>query len=127
MRQITSRNVPNPGGHYAHAVVSGHIIYVSGQLPIDPAEPSKQPGTIQEQTWRVLQQIEEIVKAAGSAKEGIVRTTIYITDITHWKQVNRIYGDFFGSHYPARTVVPVKELHYGCAIEMDAIAEVMPE
>ncbi|MHA2356824.1 MAG: RidA family protein, partial [Candidatus Thorarchaeota archaeon] len=69
-----------------------------------------------------LKGLDQVLKAAGSSREKVLRTTAYITDVSLWGEVNEIYAEFFGDHKPARTVVPTTRLHYGCMIEIDAIA-----
>ncbi|HUV58614.1 MAG TPA: Rid family detoxifying hydrolase [Desulfatiglandales bacterium] len=122
MREIFSPNAPKPAGHYSQAVIHDNIIYVSGQLPIDPATGQKRLGSIEEQTEQVLKNLAEIIKAAGSDINKVIKTTVYISDIQLWDRVNEVYGKFFGEHRPARAVVPIKNLHFGFDIEIEAIA-----
>jgi 2-iminobutanoate/2-iminopropanoate deaminase len=124
LKQVSTSFAPTPGGHYTQAIVANGFAFISGQLPIDPGTGEKRTGSIEEQTLRVLGNIKAIAEASGSDLNGIVKVTVYITDIELWGQVNKVYSEFFGSHKPARTIVPVKELHYGYLIEMDAIAVV---
>ena len=109
-------------GHYSSAVVHDRIVYASGQLPIDPDTGTPVKGHIAAQTRAALQNLLDTLHAAGSSKEKVLRTTVYIPDVSLWGKVNEIYAEFFGDHKPARTVVPTTELHYGCLIEIDAIA-----
>lgn len=122
MKEIFSPNAPKPAGHYSQAVIHDNIIYVSGQLPIDPATGEKRLGSIEEQTEQVLKNMSEILIAAGSDINKVIKTTVYISDIQLWNRVNEVYGKFFGEHRPARAVVPIKNLHYGFDIEIEAIA-----
>jgi 2-iminobutanoate/2-iminopropanoate deaminase len=120
MKIINAPDVPAPAGHYAHAIQSGNLVFISGQLPTGlPAEAS-----LTEQVELVLQRTVEIAKAAGSDLNKIVKTTVYVTSVEDWPEVNKIYAAFFGEHKPARAIVPVKELHYGYRIEIEAIAEI---
>jgi len=125
MREIFSPNAPKPAGHYSQAVIHDNIIYVSGQLPIDPATGQKRLGSIEEQTEQVLKNLAEIIKAAGSDINEVIKTTVYISDIQLWDRVNEVYGKFFGEHRPARAVVPIKNLHFGFDIEIEAIASLI--
>lgn len=109
-------------GHYALATIHNDTVYVSGQLAIDPVTAEKKFGTIEEETLQALQNVELILKEAGSRKEQILRMTLYISDIQLWDRVNRVYKEFFGEHKPARSVVPTNELHFGFKIEVEAIA-----
>jgi len=107
--------------HYSRAVIHNGLVYVSGQLPLIPGEKTP-PKTLEEQTELVLQKLLGILEEVGSSKEKVLRTTIYVSDVGHWSKVNEIYAKFFGKHKPARTIVPTGELHYGCLIELNAIA-----
>ena len=122
MKEIFTQNAPKPAGHYSQAIVHGNLIYVSGQLPIDPMTEEKRIGSIEEQTEQALRNVSEIIKAAGSSMDQVIKTTVYISDIQLWERVNEVYSDFFGEHRPARAVVPTKDLHYGFQIEVEAIA-----
>ncbi len=122
MEEIFTQKAPKPAGHYSQAIVHGNLIYVSGQLPIDPIAGEVRIGPIEEQTEQALKNVREIIKAAGSSMDHVIKTTVYISDIQLWERVNEVYKDFFGEHRPARAVVPTKALHYGFQIEVEAIA-----
>jgi 2-iminobutanoate/2-iminopropanoate deaminase len=122
VKYISTRKAPTPAGHYAQATVLRDMVFVSGQLPVDPETGAIVPGTITEQTEQVLQNVEAILEAAGSGIGNVLKTTIYIADIELWGEVNAIYGRHFGKHRPARAVVPAPTLHHGALIEMEAIA-----
>ncbi len=124
MQEIFTQKAPKPAGHYSQAIVHGNLIYVSGQLPIDPKTGAKRIGSIEEQTEQALRNVSEIIKAAGSSMDQVIKTTVYISDIQLWEMVNEVYSDFFGEHRPARAVVPTKDLHFGFQIEIEAIASV---
>jgi 2-iminobutanoate/2-iminopropanoate deaminase len=120
---IKTPNAPEPRGHYSQAVRMGNFLFVSGQLPIDrDGNPVK--GTMAEEAAQALENIRAIVEAADGSIADIVQCTIYISDIGYWPEVNGIYGAFFSEVrvLPARAVVPVKEMHYGARIEIQAIA-----
>jgi 2-iminobutanoate/2-iminopropanoate deaminase len=120
---IKTTSAPLPGGHYSQAVRIGSFLFVSGQLPID-REGNVVKGTLAQETAQALENIRTIVEAAEGTIADIVQCTIYISDITHWTEVNGIYGAFFSEVrvLPARAVVPVKEMHYGARVEIQAIA-----
>lgn len=122
MRRIQTNDAPSPGGHYAQGVFHGGFLFVSGQLPIDAQTGEKKTGTIEEQTRQVLDNVLAVVAAAGGDKSHIVKTTVYISDIDLWDRVNEVYAKFFGLYRPARAIVPVKELHHGFQIEIEAVA-----
>jgi len=122
MKEIFTPKAPKPAGHYSQAIVHDNVVYVSGQLPIDPVTGEKRLGSIEEQTEQVLKNISEILIATGSDINHVIKTTVYISDIQLWDRVNEVYGKFFGKHRPARAVVPTKDLHHGFQIEIEAIA-----
>ena len=124
MQAIATPNAPTAAGHYSQAIVHNGLVYVAGQLPIDPADRNRPIGNIEEQTERTLRNVEAILVAAGSALDRVLQMTIYISDIELWSSVNTTYARVMGAHKPARAVVPVKDLHHGYQIEIQAIAAV---
>lgn len=122
MKSIYTANAAQPLGHYSQAIAHGNTLYVSGQLPIDPQNPDKPAGTIEEQTTLALRNLEAILKAGGSDLSKVLKVTIFISDISLWAKVNEVYGKVFGSHKPARSAVPTKDLPRGFQIEIEAIA-----
>jgi 2-iminobutanoate/2-iminopropanoate deaminase len=125
MRTLESLNapgLPKPAGHYSHAVVHNGIAYLAGQLPHVPGDPDRKPGSIEEQTRQVLANVDAVLTACGSRRQRVLRCTVYVSDIAHWPAVNKVYAEFFSDHRPARSVVPVNELHHGYAIEVEVTA-----
>ena len=122
MRSITTDRAPAARGHYAQAVVHGGLVYVAGQLPLAPDDAQPRLRPFEEQAEQVLSNVIAILEAAGSSAGRILKATVYIADIAHWPAFDAIYSRRLGSHRPARTVVPVPQLHYGFLVEMDAIA-----
>jgi 2-iminobutanoate/2-iminopropanoate deaminase len=119
--------MPAPAGHYSPGIVAGGLVFVSGQLPMDPATGKLVEGGIDAQTERALRNVEVVLAAAGSSLSRVVQMTIYISDGDLWGQVNAAYARVLGAHRPARAVIPVSPLHYGALIEIQAIAEVAPD
>ena len=122
MESVTTPFAPEARGHYSQAVVHGGLVFVAGQLPVVPAEPERKLAGFEEQAHQVISNVLGILEAAGSSADRILKATVYIADIAHWPAFNRIYAERLGSHRPARTVVPVAQLHYGYLVEMDVIA-----
>lgn len=121
MRAIRSDRIPEPKGHYSPAIEHAGVVYVSGQLPVDP-QTGRVPENIEDQTRQALENVELILTEAGSAMEQVLQMRIYISDIALWGAVNRVYASFLGSHKPARAIIPSRELHGGCLIEIEAVA-----
>ena len=126
MQSITTEHAPPPAGHYSQAIISNRLVFVSGQLPVDPAGDGNHLGNIEDQTKQALANLEAVLLEAGSGTNFVLKTTIYVSDIALWDRVNHVYAEFFGTHRPARAIVPTRELHYGYQIEIDAIAALGP-
>ena len=122
--RVQTADAPTPAGHYSQATVHNGVVYVSGQLAIDPATGERQLGSIEEQTERTLRNVEAILLAAGSDFAHTLKMTVYVADIALWAAVNETYARILGPHKPARAIVPTKDLHHGFLIEIDAIAAV---
>ena len=122
MRPITTPRAPAPAGHYAQAVEHAGLIFTAGLLPVVAGSGEKVLGSIEEQAERVLSNLEAILEAAGSGRDRVLRVTVYLTDLGLWGRFNEVYARFFGDHRPARTVVPVTELHHGFLLELEAVA-----
>lgn len=123
MKLIQLESMQGSKGHYAPGVVSGGMLYISGQLSIDRVTKDLPEGGIEAHTRQALSNLKEVLDAAGCTKEDVVMCRLYIADMAHWDAVNAVYGEFFGAHTPARVVVPAPNLHFGCLIEIEAMAE----
>ena len=124
IRTVFTEEAPKPGGHYSQAVVHNGLVFVAGQLPIDPKTGEKLTGSIEQQAEQCLMNVAAILKASGSDLSRVLRMTIYVSDMEHWPAVNTVYARVMGEHRPARAIVPVKELHYGFKIEIETTAAV---
>jgi len=122
LHTVITYDAPLPAGHYSQAIVADNMIFVSGQIPVTPLTGDKITGTVSEQTKLTLNNVLNIVKAAGGSLNTIVRTNIFISDINDWEEINRVYADFFGSHQPARTIVQVANLYHNSKVEIEAVA-----
>ena len=111
-------------GHYTAGIISNGMLYISGQLSIDPDTRKVPEGGIGAHARLALANVERVLKAAGLSRTDIVQCRVYVSDIDQWDSVNEVYAEFFGDHKPARVVVPIGKLHFGCLVEIEAIAEV---
>ena len=124
MRAITLASRLENKGHYVPGMISGGRLYISGQLPVHHETGEPMADTIGQQTRDALHNVERVLLAAGCTREDVVLCRVYIPDVAAWDTVNAVYADFFGSHKPARVVVPTRALHNGALVEIEAIAEV---
>lgn len=124
IKTVFCKDAPKPAGHYSQALIHQNLVFVSGQLPINPQTGEKAMGTVEEQTELVINNLFAVLKAAGSRANLVLKTTVYVNDIKNWDRVNRVYATMFAEHRPARAVVPTTELHHGFVLEMDAVAVV---
>jgi 2-iminobutanoate/2-iminopropanoate deaminase len=123
MRAILTPGAPKPVGPYCQAVVHGDLVFASGQIPLDPATGALVGGPIEAQAERVLMNLRAVLEAAGSDLSRVLRTTVYVTDLSLFARVNAVYARFFAtSPQPARATVQVAALPLGALIEIDAIA-----
>jgi 2-iminobutanoate/2-iminopropanoate deaminase len=122
MRPIQPRSMSVPRGHYTPGFAANGFVFVSGQLPMDPATGTVISGDAAAQTERALRNVELILEAAGSSLDQVVQMTIYIPDGELWGEVNATYARIMGGHRPSRAIVPVSPLHYGALIEIQAVA-----
>ena len=121
---ITTKNAPNPIGPYSQAVISGNMIYVSGMVAKDPATGNMVTGNIKEETQKVMENIRGVLVEAGSKLDNIVKTTIFMTNMDNFAEMNEVYGSFFkNGNFPARETVQVSRLPLNVNIEISVIAE----
>ena len=102
IKPVFTTEAPTPAGHYSQAIVHNGLVYVAGQLPIDPATGEKKTGPIEEQAEQVLRNLRAILRAAGTDLHRVLKVTVYISDIGLWGKVNEAYARAFGEHRPAR-------------------------
>jgi len=118
---LSTKNAPSAIGPYSQAVEAGGVLYISGQLPINPAN-GQIPPTIEEQTVQCLKNIYAILCQADLEKENVVKCTVLLDDIKNFDAMNKIYGEFFTKDYPARVAYQVAKLPKGAMIEIETIA-----
>jgi 2-iminobutanoate/2-iminopropanoate deaminase len=123
MREVIGTpNAPQAIGPYSQAIRANGLVFVSGQIPLDPATGRVIAGGVAEQTERALANLEAILKAAGSALDQVVRTTVYLQDMGEFAAMNEVYARFFPREAPARATVEVARLPKDVRVEIDAIA-----
>ncbi|MEO5510386.1 MAG: Rid family detoxifying hydrolase [Longimicrobiales bacterium] len=122
---VRTTHAPAAAGHYSQGMVHNGLVYVAGQLPIDPVSGQIVDGGLEAQTERTLRNVEAILVAAGGSLASLLSVTIYITDRDQWAGVNVTYARLLGDHRPARAVIPVAELKAGCFIEIQAVAAIL--
>ena len=116
---------PAPIGPYNQAVKSGHLLYTSGQIPIDPATGDLVNGGIREQTIQVLENLKAVTEAAGSTLSDVIKTTVFLTDMADFAELNIVYAEYFGEeNAPARSTVQVAALPKGSLVEIELIAKI---
>ncbi len=119
---ISTLKAPKAIGPYSQAVVAAGFVFVSGQIPLDATTGQLTAASIAEQTKTVLTNLEAILEEAGSSMARVVKTTVYLTDMGNFDEMNQVYSQFFTSNKPARATVEVSRLPKGVAVEIDAIA-----
>ena len=121
IKRINTPNAPQPAGHYSQATVYNGLVFVAGQLSILPNGEYKF-GSIEEQTEQALRNVHEILKAAGSDWDRVLKMNISVADINLWDGVNSVFSRILGEHRPARAIIPTGKLHYEFLIEIEAVA-----
>ena len=118
---ISTTNAPAAIGVYSQAVRVGNTVWVSGQIPLDPATKELVTGGIEAQIRRVFENLKGIVVAAGASLDDVVKATVFLTDLSHFALVNKIMAEYFREPYPARAAVGVAALPRGAEIEVECI------
>lgn len=118
---VDHQNLPKPIGPYSHSVSSGNLIFVSGQIGIDPKSNTLKEG-IQEQTIQIFENLKVILENNNSDLNHLTKTTIFLTDINQFESINKIYGSYFGNQFPARSTIEVVALPKNASIEIECIA-----
>ena len=121
-KPITTDKAPQAIGPYSQAIAAGQLLFLSGQIPLDPAIGKLVDGGITEQTHRVMSNLRAVLTAAGASFDNVVRTTIFLADMNDFAAVNEVYGSYFENPAPARACVQVAELPMKARVEIDAIA-----
>ena len=123
MRQaVSSESAPRAIGPYSQAIRSGSLLFVSGQIPLDPATGNMVDGDIAAQTHRVFANLKAILEAAGASLDHVVRTTVYLADMNDFGPMNEVYGTYFSNPAPARATIQAARLPRDARVEIDVIA-----
>jgi len=121
-KQISSSQSPRPIGPYSQGIAAGGLLFVSGQIPLDPASGRLVEGDIEAQAEQALKNLVAVLAAARLTAQNVVKTTVYLVDLADFPKVNAVYGRYFASEPPARATVGVAALPAGARVEIDAIA-----
>ena len=121
---INTAKAPAAIGPYSQAIQVGNLVYTSGQIPIDPATGAFAEGGIREQTRQALTNVKAILEEVGLTMGSVVKTTVFMADMSDFAEMNAVYAEFFQEPYPARSAVAVKTLPKGALVEIEVIAEV---
>lgn len=124
MKSISTKNAPAAIGPYSQAIRTGNLVFVSGQLPIDPSTGHFAEGGIKELTRQCLTNISNILKEAGTDMAHVIKTTVFLTDMNDFAAMNEVYATFFKDPFPARSAVAIKTLPKNAIVEIECIAEV---
>ena len=119
---VSTTRAPQAIGPYSQAIRAGDLVFVSGQIPLDPATGAVVAGDIAAQTHRVMQNLQAVLEAAGASLGAVVKTTIYLADLGDFAAVNEVYGGYFTPPAPARATVQVARLPKDVRVEIDAVA-----
>jgi len=121
-KAVSSPDAPKAIGPYSQAVRAGQLLFLSGQVPLDPATGEIVSGDIAAQTRRVFENLAAVLKAGGRSFSDVVRTTVFLADMSDFAEVNKVYGSYFSEPYPARATVQVARLPKDARVEIDVIA-----
>ena len=124
MTQIKTEKAPAAIGPYSQGILAGSLLFSSGQIPLDPAGGSLVSGGIQSETKQALENLKAVLEAGGAGLKDVVKTTVYMTDLSEFAQMNEVYGSYFSGEPPARSTVGVASLPRGARVEIEAVAVV---
>jgi 2-iminobutanoate/2-iminopropanoate deaminase len=119
---VATPAAPAAIGPYSQAIVSGEFVFASGQIPLDPATGRMVSDSIQAETHRVIQNVAAVLEAAGSSLDGVLKTTVFLTDLADFAAMNEVYRGYFPDPAPARSTVQVAALPRGARVEIEVIA-----
>ena len=124
MNIIRTDNAPRAIGPYSQGIIANGFLFTAGQIPLDPKTMEMVEGGIEEQTKRVLKNLEAILKSAGADKKNVIKTTVFLKDLNDFQEMNKVYEVFFENHKPARSTLQVAKLPKDALVEIECIAHI---
>ncbi|HIB63713.1 MAG TPA: RidA family protein [Phycisphaerales bacterium] len=124
MKIVSTENAPAAIGPYSQAIIHNGMVFCSGQISLTAAGEGPVGDTVEDQTVQVMKNIDAVLTAAGTSLDKVVKTTIFLTDMNDFAAVNKVYGEAFGAHRPARSTVAVSALPKGVKVEIEVLAAV---
>jgi len=122
MKAINTEKAPKAIGPYSQAIEANGFVFASGQLPVDVTTGEFVPGGVKEQTRQSLTNARNVLQAAGGGPDNVVKTTVFLSDMANFAEMNEVYAEFFSQPFPARSAVAVKALPKGALVEVECIA-----
>ena len=122
IKEVTTEFSVRDGGHYTPGMLHNGTLYISGQLSIDPETGKVPEGGIHAEARQALKNMDLVLREAGLTKDNVIQCRVYLPDVKYWGALNEEYAAYFGSHKPARIVVPANNLYNGCLCEIEAVA-----
>lgn len=122
LKTIATEGAPAAIGPYSQAIAVGNMVYTAGQIPLDPKTLEVVEGGVKAQTEMVLENLKAVLEEAGSSLENVVKTTVFLSEMSNFGEMNEVYARYFDKHKPARSTVAVRELPLSVAVEIEAVA-----
>ena len=122
MEKVETRFSVRDGGHYVPGMKYNGVLYISGQLSINPETGQVPEGGVKAEARQALKNLDLVLKEAKLTRNDVLQCRVYIPDVAYWPDLNQVYAEFFGEHKPTRIVVPTNKLYNGCLVEIEAVA-----
>jgi 2-iminobutanoate/2-iminopropanoate deaminase len=122
VEKVETRFSVRDGGHYVPGMKYNGVLYISGQLSINPETGQVPEGGVKAEARQALKNLDLVLKEAKLTRNDVLQCRVYIPDVAYWPDLNQVYAEFFGEHKPARIVVPTNKLYNGCLVEIEAVA-----
>ncbi len=124
LKRVQTDDAPAAIGPYSQAIVHGGLVYTAGQIPLDPTSMELITGSIAQQTEQVFRNLTAVLESAGASLQTVIKTTVFLRDMSDFTEMNEVYAASFGEHRPARSTVQAARLPKDCAVEIELIAAV---